>query len=325
MFYSFDPEKMKSTFSVPTDIVDKLLKFTDFERLKVLLYLLRFNGKEIDIEAMSKAINIEIEAINNCIQYYEYNGFFKEVNSAEPIKFVPATTEKVKLEEPPAVISKPSSEEIAQRIEESPEIGHLMVEAQRKLGKTIGYDGQCTLLLLHDHYGLPIEVLFMLIEYCVSVNKTNYSYIEAVGKDWGIKEIDTLEKAAMQISSLNNANQLWTEFAKYAGLNTPRPTLKQAEFLHRWRDEWKFSNEMIFRAYDEMATYTGKLNFKYIDKVLNSWYNEGYKSTSQVDEGQKKHIETKKNEEKKSASYDIAEFINRSIHGELKYERKKKE
>lgn len=326
MFYSVDPDKMKSAFSVPNDIVDKLIKFTDGNQLKVLLYILRNNGRADDIDAMSKALKIEKDDINDCIQYWEFTGMLKcgdSLKSAEPVKFIPAAKEETKKPEIPAAPSKPSSEEIAQRIEESPEIGHLMLEAQGKLGKTIGYDGQCTLLLLHDHYGLPIEVLFMLIEYCVSVGKTNYSYIEAVGKDWGEREIDTLEKAALQISSLNNANSFWAEFAKYAGLTTPRPTLKQAEFLHRWREEWKFSSDMIFRAYDEMATYTGKLNFRYIDKVLNSWYNEGYKTIADVEEGQKKRSETPKAE--KSTSYDLDEFKNRSIHGELKYERKKKE
>ena len=106
-------------------------------------------------------------------------------------------------------------------LEESPEIGFLFNEAQAKLGKTIGYDGQCTLLLLHDHYGLPTEVSFMMIDYCVSIGKSNYAYLEAVGKDWGTREIDTLEKAAEQISILKSANTVWKEFSQYAGITNP--------------------------------------------------------------------------------------------------------
>lgn len=167
----------------------------------------------------------------------------------------------------------------------------------------------------------------MLIEYCVSIGKSNYSYIEAVGKDWGEREIDTLEKAAVQIDSLNNANRFWTDFARYAGIVNPRPTLKQASYLRFWKDELKLSDDIIFKAYDEMATNTGKLSFGYMDKVLKNWYNEGYKSVESVEEGQRKRVDSIKQSGAKasSTSYNLDEFKNRSIHGELKYERKKKE
>lgn len=330
MFYSVDKSKMNSVFSVPNDIVDNHIRLANENQIKILLLILRNNGKADNPEELSKALKIDIDDVNDCLKYWMLMGMLKQEEtpqSNEPVKFVPLPKETQKKAEVTSTPSKPSNSEIAQRIDESPEIGHLMVEAQGKIGKTIGYDGQCTLLLLHDHYGLPIEVLFMLIEYCVSVGKTNYSYIEAVGKDWGEREIDTLEKAAIQIDSLNNANRLWTEFAKYAGIKNPRPTLKQAEYLRRWKDEWKFSDDMIFRAYDEMATNTGKLSFGYIDKVLKNWNNEGYKTIANVEDGQKKRAESIKQSGTNSAStsYNLDEFKNRSIHGELKYERKKKE
>lgn len=330
MFYSVDNSKMNSVFSVPNDIVDKHIRLANENQLKVMLYILRNDRKADKLEELSKALKIDLDDVNDCLQYWMLTGMLKENNGSEqnaPVKFIPSAKEAPKKNEPVTRPSKPTNAEIAQRIDESPEIGHLMVEAQGKLGKTIGYDGQCTLLLLHDHYGLPIEVLFMLIEYCVSIGKSNYSYIEAVGKDWGEREIDTLEKAAVQIDSLNNANRFWTDFARYAGIANPRPTLKQASYLRFWKDELKLSDDIIFKAYDEMATNTGKLSFGYMDKVLKNWYNEGYKSVESVEKGQRKRSDSIKQSGAKasSTSYNLDEFKNRSIHGELKYERKKKE
>lgn len=339
MNYSVNTSMFKSIFAVPTDIVDKHIRLANEHQLKVLLWILRNSPDNPDLDEMCKALKMNPGDVQDYLQYWVLTGVLKTDNS-EPVQTSFPEPEKVKAEKSvvkapePAKVSekteilipsKPSSMEIAERIEESPEIGHLFNEAQLKLGKTIGYDGQCTLLLLHDHYGLPTDVLFMLIDYCVSIGKTNYSYIQAVGKDWGTREIDTLDKAAEQISVLRKTNTVWREFAKNAGIVTPRPTMKQAEHLRKWTEELKFSTDMILLAYEEMADHTGKLNFNYIDKILLNWHSKGFKTPEDVEnaaEEQKDRKPTKNSG--MAASYDLDEFKERSLHGELKYERKKK-
>lgn len=339
MNYSINPTAYKSIFPVPTDLVDKHIRLANEHQLKVLLWILRNSPDNPDIDKMCAALKINKDDAADYLQYWILTGVI--VTDGDEIKITPAapakeenpvpqkTAVKDTLKIEPQKPSKPSSAEIVARIDEAPEIGHLFNEAQQKLGKTIGYDGQCTLLLIHDHYGLPIEVLFMLIDYCVSVGKTNYSYIEAVGRDWGLKEIDTLNKAAEQIASLRNANSLWKEFSQAAGIKNPRPTQSQVEFLRRWSDEWKFGIDMILLAYEEMANHTGKLSFGYINKVLMNWHSKGYKTPDDIlkaeSETKNKNSTYKVNKTTPSSpSYDLDEFKAQSLHGELKYERKKK-
>ena len=83
--------------------------------------------------------------------------------------------------------------QIAKRGSESAEIAFLFNEAQKKLGRTIGYDSQSSLLMIHDAYGLPVEVILMLIDYCVSIGKTGVNYITSTAKNWGEKEIDSID------------------------------------------------------------------------------------------------------------------------------------
>ena len=337
MSYSVNPSAFKSIFAVPTDIVDKHIRLANEHQLKVLLWILRNSPDNPDINSMCRDLKMAFDDAVDYLQYWVLTGV---LGSGENLPAPPAKKEEPQIaEEKPAVTapvqhiemihSKPSSSEIAQRLDESPEIGHLFNEAQQMLGKTIGYDGQCTLLLLHDHYGLPAEVLFMLIEYCSSIGKTNYSYIEAVGKDWGTREIDTLEKAAEQITALKKANTIWREFAKQAGISNPRPTTSQASYLRRWSDELKFSSEMIFLAYEEMANHTGKLNFRYIDSVLNTWYEAGVRTPAELEKyksakpAEKQTAKKPKNET--NASYDLDKFNESMLNTPIKYERKKKE
>lgn len=147
---------------------------------------------------------------------------------------------------PDIVPSRPTAAEIAQRAEESADIKFLLLETQNKLGRTIGYDGQCTLLMMHDTYGIPVEVILMIIEYAVSIGKSSFHYIASIGKDWGEREIDTIEKADEQISRLNSVNRVWASFAAMAGLSNSRPTQAQTKYIITWNREWGFSPEMIF-------------------------------------------------------------------------------
>lgn len=335
MSYSVNPSVFKSIFAVPTDIIDKHIRLVNGDQLKVLLWILRNSTDNTDITEMSKALKMNTSDVADYLQYWVLTGILTEdgtasVPTAVPAEPVKETKPETKTPEPISVApSKPSSKEIVERIEESPEIGHLFNEAQQLLGKTIGYDGQCTLLLLHDHYGLPAEVLFMMIDYCVSIGKSNYAYLEAVGKDWGTREIDTLEKAAEQISILKNTNSLWKEFAQNAGITNPRPTVKQTEYLRRWNSEWKFGINMIFLAYEEMANHTSKLSMAYIDKILMNWHEKGFRKPEDIEkaseEQKAKPIPVQKTGNGNGASYDLGKFKEESLHGELKYERKKKQ
>jgi len=138
------------------------------------------------------------------------------------------------------------------------------------------------LLGLHDNHGLPVEVIFMLLQYCVDIEKTNNGYIEAVGRDWGKREIDTIDKAADQIAALKENLAAWKQLRKMAGLHAPRPTSAQCELLCRWQREFRFDIEMIFLAYEEMANHTGKLSFSYMNKVLEGWHAAGIKTPEQA-------------------------------------------
>ena len=338
MSYSINPTAYKTIFPVPADLVDKHIRLANEHQLKVLLWILRNNPDNPDIDKMCSSLRINKDDAMDYLQYWILTGVIltneeqAPVLSATPTEELKPKVTTVQVAEvvnnEPSKPSKPSAAEIVTRIEESPEIGLLFNEAQQKLGKTIGYDGQCTLLLLHDHYGLPTEVLFMMIDYCVSIGKSNYAYLEAVGRDWGTREIDTLEKAAEQITILKNSNTLWKEFAQNAGITNPRPTVKQTEYLRKWSSEWKFSINMILLAYEEMANHTSKLSMAYIDKILMNWYNKGYKKPADIEnaaaEQKDKTKPADKTKKGNEASYDLDKFKEQSLHGELKYERKKK-
>ncbi|NLB35901.1 MAG: DnaD domain protein [Clostridiales bacterium] len=339
MGYRVNPDAWGYAFAVPSIVVDNHIKMAGAIQLKVLLWLLRNSPEEADINVISRAVGKTSEDVTDALAFWVECGVLLKdgqapahVNSEPEKSDVAKAEQKVLAPIPPA---RPTSEQIKARCGESEDIRFLFNEAQTKLGKTIGYDGQSTLLMMHDQYGLPVEVVLMIIEYCVSVSKTSLGYISSVGKDWGEREIDTLEKADEQIEALKSCNALWKKLAQAIGNKNPRPTTKQSVYINRWSREWGFSFEMIYLAYEEMADRTQSLQFAYMDKILKNWHENGLKTPEEVEQfnrerlnknkGKSRGTASKKQKGSRSpASYDLDEFKRRSLHEPLVYEKGKK-
>ena len=58
MRYQIDPDAWQSVFAVPSILVDKYLKLAGAVQLKVLLWLLRHPGQELDQQAISHSLGI---------------------------------------------------------------------------------------------------------------------------------------------------------------------------------------------------------------------------------------------------------------------------
>ena len=349
--FRINQNEMDSSFRIPSSIVDKHIRLANEHQLKVLLWIMRNSPDNPDIDEMCKALKMKADDAYDYLQYWVLTGVLLCDDSPAPAKKEPAAKtvskpEAAAVKAAPSVsaassapgaapvreYSKPSINEIAQRADESPEISQLFREAQVKLGKTIGYDMQCVLLMMHDYDGLPVEVIFMLLDYCVSIGKTNNSYLASVGRNWGENEIDTIEKADEKIAKLRCADKVWKEFADMADIKIPRPTKNQTELFAKWNSEYGFSPDMIYLAYEEMADHTTKVSFPYMDKVLTSWHEQGITTPAQLETCKKAAADAKKEAakpakekaKKSSASYDIGAFKQAALNDDLQYERKKK-
>ena len=333
MDFMINPTNWNKSFAVPSEVVDDYIKLAGSVQIKVLLWMMRHSSEDRTVEELSSAIGVSAPDCIDALNFWKEAGIL--VSSVSEIKAevvpvvkkeVPAVNNTKILPEIEAV--KPTVEQIVARGGESEEIRFLFQEAQMRLGKTIGHDGQAVLLMMHDAYGLPVEVIVTIIEYCVSVGKTSTSYIAKIGKDWGEREIDTLEKADEVINELKASDEMWGEFRIRTGISTPRPTSAQMKYLNRWKNEYKFSMEMILLAYEETANNIQKMSFPYMDKILKNWFEEGLKTPLDVSRAKKERLSvvapTTKvvNKSKKQSSYDIEEVLKQNEEKELVYVRK---
>lgn len=315
MSYVFNTAVLGSMFMVPTKVVDEYIKLAGPSQLKTLLWICRHISEPIDASAISKAIGYSEGDIADALTVIAGWGIITQngnAPSASTPQIAPIAEKEPQKQLAEIEASKPSGEQIAARCKEDPEILAMFSDIEKMLGKTLGNDSRSILLMMHDHYGLPIEVIYMLVDYCKSVGKSGFSYISKVGKTWGEKEVDTIEKADEQIKILNSCNKLWHDFAEMAGIQNPRPSSSQSAYLRTWSVELKFNVEMIYLAYEEMQNHSSKISFPYMNKILMNWSAKGIKTPEDIDR-EKEAFKKKKSTPavKSNASYDIEEFNHR--------------
>lgn len=314
MSYIFNSAVLGSMFAVPAQVVDNYIKFASASQLKTLLWICRHISEPIDAVRISQEIGYSTADVNDALTVIASWGVL--IGTDVTVTPAPAAAEEPKTAEQPKQLeeitaSKPSNEQIIARCKEDPEILAMFSDIEKMLGKTLGYDSRSILLMMHDHYGLPIEVIYMLVEYCKSVGKSGFSYISKVGKTWGEMEIDSIEKADEQIKILNSCNKLWKEFAEMAGIQNPRPSSSQSAYLKTWSIELKFNVEMIYLAYEEMLNHSSKISFPYMNKILINWHAKGIKTPDDIDKEKEDFRRKKSPRAKSDASYDIDEFNRR--------------
>lgn len=343
MNYKINPLAFTGIFAVPNAVVDENIRLASALQLKTLLYMLRHaTDPDVSLENISKAIGYDEEDIGDALIFWAERGLLVKDGSA-PAPVVSTVKEEVSdsQPEPPAApvqnvkkveeipVTKPNQEQIAARLQESEELRLLFAEAQSILGKTVGLDGQSTLVMMHDSYGLPVEVILMAIEYNKARGKTGFASISKTGREWSELEIDSIEGAIEYIEEHNTVDEAWHKLRSMTEITNKNPTQKQKRFLTAWTKEYGYNTDMIYFAYEEAIDNTGKISFEYMDKVLSTWHKNSVKTPQDIQrekmkwQQQKmkaapaKSIKQKPPGERREPTFDVSEFTKKAIN--IKY------
>ena len=334
MNFKINPLSFGGIFAVPNSLVDDNIRLASVVQLKTLLYLLRHgNFRKVTTEEMAEALCLDKEDVQDAMIFWLERGLVLKENE-EPslttqISFQKNDTpERVQPEKevPEIYISKPSHEEVAARLKDSAELSAFFQQAQTSLGKPFGYEGQSTLLMLHDGYGLPLEIIIMAIEYCVSKKKDGMKHITSLAKRWCELGIDTIDGVNQYLEEHTIVDETWEQLRKMTEITNRQPTEKQRRFLTGWTKELGYTVEMIYYAYEESIDRTGKMNMKYMDTVIRNWASAGVRTPEDIrkheENWEKSRQAAKEKDNKKSqikkeeneASYDIGLFMKEAVN-----------
>ncbi len=314
MEYKIDFGRWNSVFVVPYDIVDKYIEKLSGDDVKVLLYLLRNVGASIDLHTISSFVGASSKSAEQSLSVLENLGLVSRNVCSDAknsqnniINYNSKKSHEIKY-------NRPTASDIAKRVENSKELYFMMQEAQVILGRPLSSSDSAVLITLHDNDGLPPDVILMLLQYAVSVGKTNMRYISKLGISWAEIGIDNIQKAEKKIEELNNKNLAWRNFESIIGIEHRTPTEIESEAVSRWINDWKFDESMIKEAYDRCVNTNGKYVLRYMDSIIKRWNREGvFKIEQAIMENQKRGRKKYDSKSDSGASYSIEEYENYNI------------
>lgn len=316
--FKVNPKVYSSMFSLPTEIVDKGLKFASCEQIKVILCI--FRNPDITTDELMKKTNLSRNEIDECIEYWKDNGVFETEKHTETVKTESqiAQPEKVKMPLPEIRYIQPTQEEINKILKGRSSIKCLFLEAQEILGVTIGYSMQCTIHAVVYRYGIKPDVANCLLYFAKSIDASSQDNILKIAKYWAENGITDIKSADDYIQETDKAMSVYRELATRTNNDASAPTFAVLELFCEWL-RWGYGIEEIQKAFDIMKAekLTGRLvwkNVTHMNGTIKNWRKQGIQTVSDIEKGTKK-FETKssKNQNKnKETSFDVEKATEKS-------------
>ncbi len=280
------PELLGRVFFVPKAIVDEHLAYVTGQQLKVLLYVLRHTGEDLEVGDLAGGLAMSAADVSDALQYWFTTGVLVRDGEAESAAKTPSANGPQPYRRKSANGAGGTTPQPAEpkQLLDVPDIvpTYETVAARLALmGKTIGYDTQAKFIMMHDTYGLPPEVILTIVDYSVKKGK-GIGYMCKVGKNWAEEGVTTLEDANEKLEKIANTDRAWAEFTGLFSKDPPKATDNRLAFVRKWRFTFGQSSELIYYAYETMVEAIDKVNFNYMDKILTRWNEEGLRTPQDV-------------------------------------------
>jgi len=305
-----------SVFAVPAAVVDNYIKLAGGNNLKVLLFILRNAGSEIEADEISSSTGVKTDDVKDALLFWEQTGIFamreNEIIPADmPIKSEsvrPVTNfKKIELEREPRFCPK----EIAGAVRGSKGMDFLFRECERIFGRPLRHNEQNSLMIITEDVGIPAECALMLVEYCASCGKATPAYMRRIAKDWHEREILSISQAEDEIKVLREIGSLENKLRRLFEMSNAF-SKEQKDFIRKW-SALGYDEEMIYEAYDLSLSQEVKKVFPYMDKIIENWKKDGIRNKEQLEQSQKNFKKAKQQTNNAKSSFDL-DLISKLIN-----------
>ncbi len=279
-------------FTLSTRFVDEFLCEANGSFVKVYLFVLRhFNNRELEMSDVVNSLNLLESDVIRAFKYWQKMGLikFKQISEKDfSIEFLdlvrsdekadlPSSPEKKedKIQTSPKQTSNPTAvsytkSDINTYMKNNDGIRHMFLISEQLLNRPLTDTERKILFSFYDYLGMPVEVIFTLLEHCISCGKTNMRYIEKVAYTWADKGINTLSKASVVVKEENEFTALTKKYKSMFKITGRELTNTEEDFIRSWVYELKAKDEQIEAAYEAAVANTGKITFKYMDAVIKN-------------------------------------------------------
>lgn len=302
---SLHAEGISDVTIVPNTFIDQFMPSANGAYVKVYLYLIRCftsNNPEISISSIADHLDNTEKDILRALNYWEKLNLLTltknepgeitsihmtnlNTTSAETAvaedhidKKQDAISNSLHTEAKPAAKKSYSADQIAE-FTNNEKIKYTMNIVEIYLDRPLKPMDIQLILYLNEELHFSTELIMYLFEYCVSKGKKSASYIEAVALTWAENGFDTEEKAK---EATVTYNEHFGVVNKAFGLNRA-PGQIERQYITKWVEVYHFSDDIITEACNRTILRTQKPDFKYTDKILETWFKKGVQNKNDIE------------------------------------------
>lgn len=188
-----------------------------------------------------------------------------------------AATAEFSTDETGVPAKKPYSQARIAAYEKDQEMGDILFQFEMYCGHTPTQTELNSLLYIYEQLHFSSELLQFLIEYCASLQRISYRYIEKVAIDWYTRGISSAAQAKQEMNAYHELN---SAISKELGL-TRVLTPTDLKYINTWRNDYALQPDIIIEAC-RRAVAENKGSFKYINGIITSWHNSHVTSINDI-------------------------------------------
>ena len=315
--------KRKNIFaniSVSEIFILKYMKDMPQEAVKLYMYLLYIEANQIniEIETISKEINISLKDVKASLDYLQEKGLIIMMEEGFYIDDL-QEKEVMELYTPKVTASKEmieanqkknnKREKIINDIESMYFAGNMKAEWYKKI------------ILWFEKYNFSNEAMLGIFSHCFSDEVKPIAYVETVVKSMAHKGVITINDLSKQIVNYDKKSKI-IKFVK-TELNLHKALTKpQERIVEKWIFDYNYDKEQIKLVIDKTIN-AQNVGFNYLDKIITEWYQQGLKTAEEIlkyEKENKEKLEEKKKEKNNRKSTNNIASNNIENREQRKYE-----
>ncbi len=186
--------------------------------------------------------------------------------------------------------------DVAAALEKEPDFQGLCRELEGMLGRVFTDSDLRCAYTIYDHLGLPPEVILLLAGWAVRRERRaknspaacpRMPQIQRMAFQWKRLGLDTLERAEDYLRRQEAVDGREWAVLQAVGVAERRPAVeREREYIAAWVG-MGLSDELIRMAYERTVYQKKAMNWPYMNKILLSWHQAGYKTPQQAEAGDK--------------------------------------
>lgn len=279
---------------IPKEVLPRLNAASEAEVKTLLVF---FASPDISIGDAARSLGLTVDKVEAAVAFWRGAGIFKDGK------------EKKKAASDTSSYRNYDAETLANAAENDGGFKMVCEIATEKLGKQLTKNDLSALYYLFDFVCLPSPVICGIIGYCCDKGKNSMQYIykKAVAL-YEEEGIDTPEKLESYIAKREAAETNIGKIRKLFGMGDRELTANEKKTFDKWFVEKNLSFELVHLAYDKTIDNIGKINIKYMDGILNRWFESGFETPEDVESG-----DSSRNAGMES-SFETDEFIKAALN-----------